>query len=124
MHRIPIFLLYLALSFFISCTSGQKGSKSGPGSGHQARPAQTLHTTVTGDEEDVLEGKVVLYKGNDTVYFEQNWESRSKISLKVTGCQTDTMRKFNGRIVWVKGTVLKDSLWSGTVEITSILSNQ
>ena len=77
--------------------------------------------TGSKDKIKIITGKVVVYNGSDEVYIVQNWQSRSKISYKVSGKLTGEVKQSRNKIIKVKGIVEKKNEWSGTIIVTEII---
>lgn len=112
--------LIILIFWLSSCVKDNKAERTPV----QVHVAPVIHLERYKADDGILTGKVLIYEGNSTVYFELNWESRSKVSLEVTGSLKDQVGRMNGKIIHVKGPVVKKSEWNGTIEVQEIVTNK
>jgi hypothetical protein len=110
-----MWLLFIALCFFSCQSSKDIKTDSVNGNNKQIRNNEFNKTDNYKTIEDT--GKIEVY--DDIVYYVINWESKSRISLEVTGNLENELMKLKDRIIKAQGAITYYGPWSGMIEITS-----
>ncbi len=102
--------VYLTITNYITITNYVK-----------SRPHDIEIKTQGEDDEGFINVKVEVSTGDNEVYLVIKPESRSRISLKVIGDYKKSLFRQNGRMIRARGDIIKDSQWSGTIDVKEIL---
>ncbi|HOP65241.1 MAG TPA: hypothetical protein PK358_17175 [Spirochaetota bacterium] len=89
--------------------------------------ADTFSDTDAAKTVSVSKGNTIkiygLIKAERTnVYIITNWQSRSKVTYTITGPKKDEIAANAGKYISVLGTLTENKRWSGTIEVTRIIS--
>ncbi len=122
------YLLILILFTMIACDSGSnnKTAESNRVKAVTDKNNTNIETRDRKEQKEVIDvekhvvtGKVLVSK--NFVYIQKNWKSRSMVSYGVIGPFKSKLKKYNGKIVTVKGEATMKNPWSWIIKVTDIV---